>query len=158
MVEARELVADAALGLVDAVELVSCFDDRGALVLYHHLLSCGLRLAAAAGTDTFLSFARGPAPASNPPGWGRVYAQLGDAPLCTAAFADAVRAGRTVVTNGPWLTLDVDGHGPGRVLDRGRGDRLRVPGAHGRRRGRAAGALRAGRRARRGGRRRWSTS
>ena len=126
MVEARELVADAALGLVDAVELVSCFDDRGALVLYHHLLSCGLRLAATAGTDTFLSFARGPAPASNPPGWGRVYAQLGDAPLSTAAFADAVRAGRTVVTNGPWLTLDVDGHGPGAVLDRRRGDRLRV--------------------------------
>ena len=83
--EARELVADAALGLVDAVELVSCFDDRGALVLYHHLLSCGLRLAATAGTDTFLSFARGPAPASNPPGWGRMYAQLGAAPLSTAA-------------------------------------------------------------------------
>ena len=36
------------------------------------------------------------------------------------------RAGRTVVTNGPWLTLDVDGHGPGAVLDRGRGKRLRV--------------------------------
>ena len=89
MVEARELVADAALGLVDAVELVSCFDDRGALVLYHHLLSCGLRLAAVAGTDTFLSFARGPAPASNPPGWGRVYAQLGGAPLSV----DGVRGG-----------------------------------------------------------------
>ena len=126
MVEARELVADAALGLVDAVELVSCFDDRGALVLYHHLLSCGLRLAATAGTDTFLSFARGPAPASNPPGWGRMYAQLGDAPLSTAAFADAVRAGRTVVTNGPWPTLDVDGHGPGAVLDRRPGERVAV--------------------------------
>ena len=126
MVEARELVADAAAGAVDAVELVSCFDDRGALVLYHHLLSCGLRLAATAGTDTFLSFARGPAPASNPPGWGRVYAELGDAPLSTDAFATAIRAGRTVVTNGPWLTLDVDGHGPGTVLDRRPGQRLRV--------------------------------
>jgi len=126
MVEARELVADAALGAVDAVELVSCFDDRGALVLYHHLLSCGLRLAATAGTDTFLSFARGPAPASNPPGWGRVYARLGDAPLSTASFAAAVRAGRTVVTNGPWLTFEVDGHGPGAVLDRRAGERLRV--------------------------------
>ena len=113
---------------MDAVELVSCFDDRGALVLYHHLLSCGLRLAATAGTDTFLSFARGPAPASNPPGWGRVYAQLRDAPLSTAAFTDAVRAGRTVVTNGPWLTLDVDDHGPGAVLDRGRGGTAACPG------------------------------
>ncbi|MGZ8750900.1 MAG: hypothetical protein ACXWYP_08495, partial [Pseudonocardia sp.] len=69
---------------------------------------------------------RGPAPASNPPGWGRVYAKLGDAPLSTDAFAEAVRAGRTVVTNGPWLTFDVDGHGPGTVLDRGPGQRLRV--------------------------------
>jgi hypothetical protein len=125
-VEARELVADAALGVVDAIELVSCFDDRGALVLYHHLLSCGLRLAATAGTDTFLSFAHGPAPASNPPGWGRVYAQLGDAPLSGKAFADAIRAGRTVVTNGPWLTLEVEGYGPGTVLDRRPGERLTV--------------------------------
>jgi hypothetical protein len=125
-VEARELVADAALGVVDAIELVSCFDDRGALVLYHHLLSCGFRLAATAGTDTFLSFAHGPAPASNPPGWGRVYAQLGDARLSAEAFADAIRAGRTAVTNGPWLTLDVDGHGPGTVLDRRPGERLTV--------------------------------
>ncbi len=125
-VEARELVADAALGLVDAIELVSCFDDRGAEVLYHRLLSCGLRLAAVAGTDVFLSFAHGPGVASNPPGWGRVYAHCGDAGLSVEAFADAVRGGRTVVTNGPWLTLDVSGHGPGAVLDRGPGDRLRV--------------------------------
>jgi hypothetical protein len=126
MVEARELVADAALGLMDAVELASCFDDGGALVLYHHLLSCGLRLAATAGTDTFLSFARGPAPASNPPGWCRVYAQLGGAGLSVEAFAAAVRSGRTLVTNGPWLTFEVDGAGPGTVLDRRRGDRIRV--------------------------------
>lgn len=125
-VEARELVADAALGVVDSVELVSCFDDLGAVVLYHHLLSCGLRLSATAGTDVFLSFAHGPDVASNPPGWGRVYARLGEAGLSVEAFQDAVRAGRTVVTNGPWLTLDVDGHGPGAVLDHRSGDRLTV--------------------------------
>jgi hypothetical protein len=125
-VEARELVADAALGLVDAVELVSCFDDRGAEVLYHRLLSCGLRLAAVAGTDVFLSFAHGPGVASNPPGWGRVYARCGDAGPTVEAFTAAVRGGRTMVTNGPWLTLDVAGHGPGAVLDRRPGDRLRL--------------------------------
>ena len=37
--------------------------------------------AACAGMRGLLSFARGPAPASNPPGWGRVYAQLGGAAL-----------------------------------------------------------------------------
>jgi len=41
-------------------------------------------------------------------------------------FAAAIRAGRTVVTNGPWLQMDVDGHGPGEVLDVAPGDRLPV--------------------------------
>ena len=124
--EARELVADAALGLVDSIDLISPFQDEGAAFLYHRLLSCGLRPAATAGTDVFLSFAHGPGTSSNPPGWGRVYAHLGGAGLSVPAFRDAVRAGRTVVTNGPWLTLTVDGHGPGAVLDRAAGDRLRV--------------------------------
>jgi hypothetical protein len=103
-VEARELVADAALGLVDSVDVISPFDDEAAAFLYARLLSCGLRLAATAGTDVFLSFSHGPGVASNPPGWGRVYAHLGDQPLSVEAFQAAVRAGRTTVTNGPWLT------------------------------------------------------
>ena len=125
-VEARELVADAALGLVDSIDLISPFNDEGAVFLYHRLLSCGIRLAATAGTDVFLSFSHGPGTASNPPGWGRVYAHLGDEPLSVPAFQDAIRAGRTVVTNGPWLSLTVDGAGPGTVLNRAEGDRLRV--------------------------------
>jgi hypothetical protein len=123
-VEARELVVDAALGLVDSLDVLSPFDDEGAVVLYHRLLSCGLRLAATAGTDTFLSFAHGPGTASNPPGWARVYAHLAGRPLSVAAFQDAVRAGRTMVTNGPWLTFTVNGHGPGAVLDVRPGERL----------------------------------
>jgi hypothetical protein len=125
-VEARELVADAALGLVDSIDLISPFNDEGAVFLYHRLLSCGIRLAATAGTDVFLSFARGPGTASNPPGWGRMYAHLGDEPLSVPAFQVAIRAGRTLVTNGPWLSLTVDGAGPGTVLNRAVGDRLRV--------------------------------
>lgn len=125
-VEARELVADAALGVVDSVDLVSPFDDEGAVFLYHRLLSCGLRLAATAGTDVFLSFSHGPGVASNPPGWGRVYANLDGQPLSVAAFKDAIRGGRTMVTNGPWLTLEVNGQGPGAVLELAGGDRLDV--------------------------------
>jgi hypothetical protein len=124
-VEARELVVDAALGLVDSIDVISPFTHEGAIYLYHRLLSCGLRLAATAGTDVFLSFSH-LGVASNPPGWGRVYAYLGEAPLTVAAFQDAVRSCRTVVTNGPWLTLEVDGEGPGAVLDRSPGDRLDV--------------------------------
>ena len=122
-VEARELVADAALGVVDSIDLISPANDEGAVFLYHRLLSCGLRLAATAGTDTFLSFSHS-GTFSNPPGWGRVYAHLGDEALSVAAFKEAIRAGRTVVTNGPWLTFEVNGQGPGAVLDLAPRDRL----------------------------------
>ena len=125
-VEARELVADAALGVVDSVDLISPFDDEGAVFLYHRLLSCGLRLAATAGTDAFLSFSHGPGVASNPPGWGRVYAHLGDRGLSVEAFKEAIREGRTVVTNGPWLAFEVNGRGPGAVLDLVAGNRLDI--------------------------------
>lgn len=124
-VEARELVADAALGLVDSIDLISPFNDEGAVFLYHRLLSCGLRLAATAGTDVFLSFSHFNQ-ASNPPGWGRVYADLAGAPLSVAAFQEAIRRGRTMVTNGPWLTLSVNRQGPGAVLDLTAGDRLEL--------------------------------
>jgi hypothetical protein len=134
-VEARELVADAALGVVDSVDLVSPTNDEGAVFLYHRLLSCGLRLAATAGTDVFLSFSHGPGVASNPPGWGRVYAHLGDRGLSVDAFKEAIRGGRTVVTNGPWLDFEANGKGPGAVLDLAAGDRLDV-----RARARGAGA------------------
>lgn len=117
-VEARELPADAALGLVDSMDLLgpSPASPDGAAHLFHRLLNCGLRLAPTAGTDVFLSFTHC-ASLSNPPGFGRAYADLRGAPLSVGAWQDAVRAGRTFVTNGPWLEIDVDGCGPGDVLD-----------------------------------------
>jgi hypothetical protein len=124
-VEARELVADAALGLVDSIDLIGPNDVEGTAVLYHHLLNCGLRLAATVGTDVWLSYSRGP-PISNPPGWARVYADLRGAPLSVAAFQEAIRAGRTLATNGPWLELTVDGRGPGDVLQVEPGQMLSV--------------------------------
>jgi hypothetical protein len=84
-------------------------------VLYHHLLNCGLRLAATVGTDVFLSHSRA-ATFSNPPGWARAYANLSGEHLSVDAWQSAVRAGRTFATNGPWLELDVGGHGPGDVV------------------------------------------
>ncbi len=71
--EAREVVADAALGLVDSIDVVSNGDFAGSAVLYRRMLGAGLQLAASAGTDSLLSFARF-GTYSNPPGWARVYA------------------------------------------------------------------------------------
>jgi hypothetical protein len=42
------------------------------------------------------------------------------------AFKEAIRGGRTVVTNGPWLDYEANGQGPGAVLDLATGDRLDV--------------------------------
>jgi len=123
--EARELVADAALGLVDSVDLLGPNDPEGTAVLYRHLLNCGLRLAATVGTDVFLSHSRSSF-FSNPPGWGRVYADVGDVPLSVSSWQDAVRAGRTFATNGPWLELSVDGEGPGSVIEGTRGMTVQV--------------------------------
>lgn len=116
--QARELVADAALGLVDSVDLTgihNLWGTKATEYLYHRLLGCGLRLAATAGTDSMLSHSRGSV-VSNPPGWSRAYANLGGKPLSVVAWQDAVRAGRTFATNGPWLELDVAGHGPGDTI------------------------------------------
>jgi hypothetical protein len=55
-----------------------------------------------------------------------VYAHLGGKSLSVPAFQEAVRAGATVVTNGPWLTFEVNGRGPGAVLDGVAGDLLAV--------------------------------
>ncbi|HVF76461.1 MAG TPA: CehA/McbA family metallohydrolase [Acidimicrobiales bacterium] len=123
--EARELVADAALGLVDSVDLIGPATTDGPVVLYHRLLNTGLRLAATAGTDTMVSMAR-VGPFSNPPGWARVYARLDGESPTAEGWQAAVRAGRTLATNGPWVSLHVAGAEPGTVLDVAPGTELDV--------------------------------
>ncbi|OPG06393.1 CehA/McbA family metallohydrolase [Microbispora sp. GKU 823] len=114
----RALVVDAALGLVDGVEVLHFSDlssAPGTAEVYRRLVGAGNRLAALAGTDTMLSFTRQDT-VSSPPGWERVYARV-DGPLSAESFAEAVRRGRTFATTGPWLELTVDGLGPGETLD-----------------------------------------
>ena len=123
-IECRELVADAALGLVDSFDVASNGDNLGAAVVYRRLLGAGIRLAATAGTDVMLNLPRFHIH-SNPPGWARVYAEL-DGDLSTDGLTGAIRAGRTIATNGPWIDLDVDGHGPGARIDAAPRTRRRV--------------------------------
>jgi hypothetical protein len=138
-VEAKELPVDAALGLVDAVDLMSYPGHLGETArLWYRLLNCGVRLAATAGTDTFMNVTdsaelppMGGSHLSNPPAGNRVFARIdgdagGAAPLTTAAWCDAVRAGRTFVTNGPMLRLEVAGHQPGDEIPARSGDVLRI--------------------------------
>ncbi|MFD1937467.1 CehA/McbA family metallohydrolase [Nonomuraea mangrovi] len=121
---ARELVVDAALGLVDSLDVLTHAHIGATAIVYRRLLGAGNRLAVSAGTDTMLSFTHLDRQ-SSPPGWARVYARVEGA-LSAASFADAVRRGRTFATTGPWLELSVDGQEPGAVLDLALGSEVGV--------------------------------
>jgi TolB protein len=105
---------DVALGKVDYLEVVGFSDHLATSKVWYQLLSCGFRIPAGAGTDAMTNYAslRGPV------GLDRVYARI-DGALEPRRFLEAVKAGRTLATNGPLLELSLDGKGPG--------DELRLP-------------------------------
>jgi hypothetical protein len=111
-VEAKELPVDAALGKIDALDVMSYpGHELETSALWYRLLNCGIRLSATAGTDTFMNTVDQGA-FSNPPAGDRVYA-LVDGDFTTESWCEAVREGRTFVTNGPMLSLEVNGATPG---------------------------------------------
>jgi hypothetical protein len=85
-----------------------------------------LRLAATAGTDTFMNFCD-QRMFSNPPAGDRVFVRV-DGAFTTESWCAGVRAGRTFVTNGPMLSLDVGAHGIGDQIALEPGVTLRVNG------------------------------
>ncbi len=122
---------DIALGLIDAIELITYDDPTGppphwepwrmerpadlpalpklaGIELYYHYLNAGFRLPAVAGTDKMSE--------AIPVGSNRYYANVGDEQSYDAWIA-GIQAGNGFVTNGPLLTLDVDGRGSGEVVE-----------------------------------------
>jgi Tol biopolymer transport system component len=108
------LPADVALGLVDYMELVSFSEHVSTAWVWYHLLDCGFRIPAAAGTDAMTNFAslRGPV------GMNRVYVKLVGG-LTRDRYLAGLKAGRTFATNGPLVELTIDGHQAG--------DEIRLP-------------------------------
>ena len=99
------------LGRGDFYDLVSIASDEMASAgIYYHMLNVGVRIAATGGTDNFSNVWRDPSG-----GTARTYARI-DGDLSWTNWIDAVRAGRTVATNGPLLFVEVDGAGPGGEL------------------------------------------
>ncbi|MEX1254313.1 MAG: CehA/McbA family metallohydrolase [Dehalococcoidia bacterium] len=124
-VEAKELPVDAALGRVDALDVMSYPGvDLETADLWYRLLNCGLRLPATAGTDTFMNVAAGGV-FSNPPAGNRVFVRV-DGNFTTESWCEGVRQGRTFVTNGPILRLKVAGHDIGETIDAQPGEGLAV--------------------------------
>jgi hypothetical protein len=88
-----------------------------AMEVYYHFLNCGFRLPASAGSASGVKAA--------PLGYCRVYARL-DEPFSYEAWFRALKAGRSVATNGPLLFLTVNGEEPGATLKVTPGAPLRV--------------------------------
>ena len=124
-VEAKELPVDAALGKVDAVDLMSYPSSYlDTAELWYRLLNCGLRLPATAGTDTFMNMTDGGI-FSNPPAGNRVFVEI-EGDFTTESWCEGVRRGRTFVTNGPALRFSVNGRAIGDEIKAQPGDVLEV--------------------------------
>ena len=108
-VAASTLIAlDVALGLGDFYDIGALWSDELASAsFYYRLLNAGFRLPATAGTDNFSDVWRDP-----PPGSDRTFARI-DGPLTVRSWLDAVRRGRTFMSTGPLLFIDVAGRHPG---------------------------------------------
>ena len=111
---------NAVLGKLDYVEVVGFADPLITESVWHKLLNTGLRIPAAGGTDAMTNYAslRGPL------GLNRTLADAAasDDPQQEAGnFMAALKAGKTVATNGPLVMLTLDGAKPGEEIKRGKG-------------------------------------
>jgi TolB protein len=119
------LPADVALGKTDYLEVVGFSDHRATASVWYKLLNLGFRIPAGAGTDAMANYAslRGPV------GVNRVYIHS-DGNSDAGALRTALKAGRTVASNGPQLALQVEERNPGETVSTGAGwHRLRYRGA-----------------------------
>jgi hypothetical protein len=83
---------------------------------YYDFLSMGIKLTASAGSDM---------PWASSLGESRVYVYTGR-PFSADRWFQAFKQGRTFVTNGPMLSLTVNGAGPGEEVKVGRATSLRI--------------------------------
>ena len=109
-------VADAVLGEVDLIELGCLWSDEiGTASLWHEVLNLGIPMAASAGSDVMNDYFRTMAI-----GAARVYVKP-EGEFNTSTFLQALKDGKSFVSNGPMLEFEAGGKGPGQVVDRDNG-------------------------------------
>ena len=109
-----EIVADAAHGMIDLIELVCLWSNSvGTTELWYRFLNAGFPVAPSGGTDVMTDFHRTMAIGAT-----RVYVRPEGAFNWASYFA-ALKAGRSFVTNGPLVDLRVGGLQPGDVIASG---------------------------------------
>ena len=105
---ARGFAADLALGSFEYLEVLTRAGHfTNTSKVWHRALNCGFKITASAGEDSILGLHATPIL-----GQSRVYAHLGPK-LTWEAWIDAIRHGRTFVTNGPLVEFEVNGELPG---------------------------------------------
>ena len=104
---AREFPIDLALGAAGALDVLGNMDEEGGCWMYYRVLNCGLKCTASSGSDSRMDVLRHAVS-----GGGKVYVKTGN-PLTYEKWIASYKAGRTFVSNGPMLFLDVDGKEPG---------------------------------------------
>ena len=93
----------AILGKLDGINLFDPWWMDPEYEIWYRLLNCGLRIPASTGSDWYLC-------SSN-----RVYTSVAGT-FSYESWLDALRAGRTFITDGPILRFTVGGHAPGNDL------------------------------------------
>lgn len=133
----RGMTLDVLQRKLDFLELLQFCAPEGPLVTtnYYRFLDMGFPLTATAGSDFPWCGRNRKFGAAEDEGThigdARFYTYV-DGPLTFDAWFAALKAGRTFVTSGPMLDLQVDDARPGATLERKAGDRLRVTArAHG---------------------------
>lgn len=108
---AHTFPADVALGKADYVEVVGFADHKSTAEVWYRLLNLGFRVPTGSGTDAMTNYAslRGPV------GMNRAYLHT-DGATTPAALKAAVKAGRTVASNGPQLALQIEQRNIGDVI------------------------------------------
>lgn len=107
---AKEFPADLALGVIDAIDVLSNADDQESMKLWYGVLNCGLRCAVSAGSDSFTNVKR-----HWIPGADRVYAHVGPK-FDYTEWIRCYKKGKSFATNGPFLFFTVNGQEPGAEL------------------------------------------
>ncbi len=99
------------MGKVDYMEVMGFSDHHITAGIWYRLLNLGYRVPAGAGTDAMANYAslRGPI------GLVRVFLDT-RGERTPAALRDALKSGRTFVSNGPLLGLTLDDHRAGDTL------------------------------------------
>jgi Tol biopolymer transport system component len=114
------LVPEAVHGDLDALEIACIWsDEQQTADVWYRFLNLGIPVAPSAGTDAFPNYYRGQAI-----GVTRVYVRP-DGPLNLSSYLDALKKGRSFVTNGPLVKFTVENTQPGGTIQTTGGQELK---------------------------------